>query len=48
MFFDTVDVGEPETVENFAQLMEDTLGVPDLLINNAGVINRNAPLTQVP
>lgn len=47
-FFDPFDVSEAETVENFAQLVEDTLGIPDLLINNAGVINRNAPLTQVP
>ena len=47
-FFDPFDVSEAETVENFAQLVEDTLGIPDLLINNAGVINRNAPLTKVP
>ena len=26
----------------------DSFGPPDLLINNAGMINRNAPLTEVP
>jgi NAD(P)-dependent dehydrogenase (short-subunit alcohol dehydrogenase family) len=35
-------------VEKFAQSVEEKLGVPNLLVNNAGIINKNAPLTQVP
>ena len=47
-FFDTVDVSKSEEVEKFAQSVEEKLGVPNLLVNNAGIINKNAPLTQVP
>jgi NAD(P)-dependent dehydrogenase (short-subunit alcohol dehydrogenase family) len=43
----SVDVTKPEEVDDFALLVEDTLGTPDLLVNNAGLINRNAPLTKV-
>ena len=34
-------------VENFSKLVFQNLGCPYLLINNAGLINQNAPLTQV-
>ena len=43
----SMDVSKPEEVDDFAQAIEDTLGTPDLLVNNAGLINRNAPLTKV-
>jgi len=43
----SMDVTKPEEVDDFAQAIEDTLGTPDLLVNNAGLINRNAPLTKV-
>ena len=42
-----LDVTDPESVEFFAQQVEDKFGSPDLLVNNAGLINQNAPLTQV-
>lgn len=47
-FIHPFDVTSPEEVENFCQLVMDAFGVPDLLINNAGMINQSAPLTQVP
>ena len=37
---------DPE-VESFAQQVEDKFGPPELLVNNAGLINQNAPLTKV-
>ena len=43
----SMDVTKPEEVDAFAQAVEDTLGTPDLLVNNAGLINRNSPLTKV-
>ena len=46
-FFRAFDVSKSEEVENFALSLEENLGVPDLLVNNAGIINQNAPLTQI-
>lgn len=46
-FFYPFDTTQPVEVETFANLTEQALGVPDLLVNNAGLINKNAPLTQV-
>ena len=46
-FFQAFDVSKSEEVENFAQSVEENLGVPDLLVNSAGIINKNAPLTQI-
>ena len=46
-FFQAFDVSKSEEVENFAQSVEENLGVPNLLVNNAGIINKNAPLTQI-
>lgn len=43
-----VDVAEPEQVQAWAARVLSEMGSPDLLINNAGVINRNAPLWEVP
>ncbi|MBL64205.1 MAG: oxidoreductase [Opitutae bacterium] len=45
--FRSVDVTDDQGVQNFAQEVLDELGPPDLLLNNAGVINRNAPLTDL-
>jgi NAD(P)-dependent dehydrogenase (short-subunit alcohol dehydrogenase family) len=42
-----LDVTDPESVESFAKQVEDKFGSPDLLVNNAGLINQNAPLTKV-
>jgi len=41
------DITISEEVDSFSRLVEKKLGIPDLLINNAGLINRNAPLTEI-
>ena len=46
-FFQSVDITKPTEVENFAQSVIQNVGVPDLLVNNAGVINQNARLTEI-
>ncbi len=46
--FAAVDVAQEGQVEPWAARLLSTHGVPDLLINNAAVINANAPLWQVP
>jgi len=45
--FDAVDVVSDEPVRAWAGRILEALGPPDLLLNNAAVINRNAPLWQV-
>src|SRR5208283_2491101 len=45
--FDVVDVTVEPQVEQWAKALLG-VGVPDLLINNAGVINQPASLWQVP
>ncbi len=46
--FTAVDVIDPAAVEVWAGQVIDTHGAPDLLLNNAALINRRAPLWQVP
>jgi NAD(P)-dependent dehydrogenase (short-subunit alcohol dehydrogenase family) len=46
--FDTVDVTDWDQVQDWAQEVLTGGDAPDLVINNAGVINRNAPLWEVP
>ena len=46
-FFQTVDITRATEVKNYAQSVIQNVGVPDLLVNNAGVINRNARLTEI-
>ncbi len=46
--FAAVDVAYESQVEPWAARLLSTHGAPDLLINNAGVINKNGPLWQVP
>lgn len=43
----TCDVTSPEGVTALAREIISTAGAPDLLLNNAAVINRNAPLWEV-
>ena len=43
-----VDVSDGEQVRAFAERVLAEHGPPDLLLNNAGLINRNAPLWEVP
>ena len=45
--FHSFDVTQPTEVEDFANLVKDALGIPDLLVNNAGLINQNAPLWEI-
>jgi NAD(P)-dependent dehydrogenase (short-subunit alcohol dehydrogenase family) len=45
--FQVVDVASDAEVQVWARSLLDTSGVPELLLNNAGVINRNASLWEV-
>lgn len=46
--FSVVDVTDDDQVTHWAEACQRHAGPPDLLLNNAAVINRNAPLWQVP
>ncbi len=46
--FSVVDIASDEDVADWAQRTLDSCGPPDLLINNAALINVNAPLWLVP
>ena len=46
--FRVVDVADDGRVAEWAEEVLEALGPPDLLINNAAVINNNAPLWEVP
>ena len=43
-----VDVANELEVKGFAEKVLDAMGAPDLLVNNAALINENAPLWDVP
>ncbi|MDX1951593.1 MAG: SDR family oxidoreductase [Verrucomicrobiota bacterium] len=45
--FDVVDVTKPALVEQWAKVLNETVGTADFLINNAAIINRNAPLWEL-
>jgi NAD(P)-dependent dehydrogenase (short-subunit alcohol dehydrogenase family) len=47
-FFCPLDVGSDADMDVWAVGTIGSAGAPDLLINNAAIINRNAPLWQVP
>jgi NAD(P)-dependent dehydrogenase (short-subunit alcohol dehydrogenase family) len=46
--FQVVDVASDRQVGHWAEKLVGQIGAPDLLLNNAALINRNAPLWQVP
>src|SRR4051794_19751817 len=46
--FAALDISQENLVEPWAARLLSTHGAPDLLINNAGIINKSAPLWQVP
>jgi NAD(P)-dependent dehydrogenase (short-subunit alcohol dehydrogenase family) len=46
-FYARVDVRDAKAVEGFAEQVIQKLGAPDLLINNAAIINRSAPLWEL-
>jgi NAD(P)-dependent dehydrogenase (short-subunit alcohol dehydrogenase family) len=45
--FAVVDVASDDEVKTWASRLLSSHGPPDLLLNNAGVINRNAPLWEI-
>src|SRR5262245_53459656 len=45
--FDAVDVTADEQVQEWVARLHKKCGAPDLVLNNAAVINRNAPLWKV-
>jgi len=45
--FDTVDVTDDGAVADWAKSVIEAIGVPDLLVNNAAVINRSANLWEL-
>jgi len=46
--FSVVDITDYDAVGRWKDAVINDIGVPDILINNAGVINSNAPLWEVP
>jgi NAD(P)-dependent dehydrogenase (short-subunit alcohol dehydrogenase family) len=46
--FAAVDMADADQVQSWADRLLAAHGPPDLLLNNAGLINRNAPLWEVP
>ncbi|MGF1483984.1 MAG: SDR family oxidoreductase [Opitutales bacterium] len=46
--FAAVDVTQPDAVAGWAVSVVNQFGAPDLLINNAGVINDHAPSWEIP
>jgi NAD(P)-dependent dehydrogenase (short-subunit alcohol dehydrogenase family) len=46
--FDEVDVSKNQSVRAWAKRVLAEHGAPDLLVNNAAIINQNAPLWDVP
>ena len=46
--FDVVDVSSDTDVASWAKSVLADIGPPDLLLNNAAIVNQNAPLWKVP
>jgi NAD(P)-dependent dehydrogenase (short-subunit alcohol dehydrogenase family) len=46
--FDVVDVADPTAVQRWGAAVLESHGPPELLLNNAALINANAPLWEVP
>jgi len=46
--FQTVDVSDERQVQRWARQVLDRVGPPDLLLNNAAMINQKSPLWRVP
>jgi len=45
--FDAIDVGKDSEVAHWIQSVVDAAGAPDLVLNNAAIINHNAPLWDI-
>jgi len=46
-YFEIIDVSRDEEVKNWAESVIKIAGIPNLLLNNAALINRNAPLWKI-
>src|SRR5437868_9000473 len=46
--FGSVDVCDARVIERWAKEIIQKVGAPDLLLNNAALVNENAPLWEVP
>ena len=46
--FEALDITDRAAVSAWAEAMIGSAGAPDRIVNNAGAINRNAPLWEVP
>lgn len=46
--FESIDVRDATAIEAWAKRVIDTIGSPDLLVNNAAITNTPAPLWEVP
>ena len=46
-FFASVDISDDSQVAGFCHAATEKFGAPDLLVNNAAVVNENAPLWEV-
>lgn len=46
--FKALDISDDQAVAEFCGAVIDSMGAPDLVLNNAGVINASAPLWEVP
>ncbi|QQE63653.1 oxidoreductase [Leptolyngbya sp. BL0902] len=46
--FTAVDISNAAAVQTWSTAVLDQMGVPDLVLNNAGLVNTPAPLWQVP
>lgn len=46
-YFQSVDVSDDQSVKSFSQMVIEKAGAPDLLLNNAAIINRTAPLWEI-
>lgn len=47
-YFNVVDVSDPMAVEGWAKRLNELCGVPDLVINNASIINHPATAWEIP
>ena len=47
-FFSSVDVADDQQVEQFCRDAFEATGAPDLLLNNAAIVNEPAPLWKIP
>uniref|UniRef100_A0A0D6R865 3-oxoacyl-[acyl-carrier-protein] reductase n=1 Tax=Araucaria cunninghamii TaxID=56994 RepID=A0A0D6R865_ARACU len=46
--FQTADVSSDASVREFAKVVIETKGVPDIIVNNAGIINKNGKIWEIP